>query len=92
MIACPGFTASNIRNTALSADGSAQGESPREEGKMMTSEEVAKYILNGVLKKKRTLVLTGQGKLVVFLSKFLPKFVQKQVFNHMASEPDSPLK
>lgn len=92
MIACPGFTASNIRNTALSSDGSVQGESPRNEQKMMTSEEVADYIVKGVEQKKRTLILTSQGKLVVFLSKFLPKFVSKQVFNHMAKEADSPIK
>lgn len=92
MVACPGFTASNIRNTALSADGSAQGETPREEANMMTAEEVANYIVKGVEKKKRTLVLTSQGKLVVFLSKFFPKFVEKQVFNHMAKEADSPIK
>ena len=92
MIACPGFTASNIRNTALSSDGSVQGETPRDEQKMMTSEEVANYIVKGVEQKKRTLVLTSQGKLVVFLSKFLPKFVEKQVFNHMAKETDSPIK
>ncbi|PCI93897.1 MAG: short chain dehydrogenase [Flavobacteriales bacterium] len=92
MIACPGFTASNIRNTALSSDGSVQGETPRDEQKMMTSEEVANYIVKGVEQKKRTLILTSQGKLVVFLSKFLPKFVEKQVFNHMAKETDSPIK
>ncbi|PCJ27426.1 MAG: short chain dehydrogenase [Flavobacteriales bacterium] len=91
MIACPGFTASNIRNTALSADGSTQGETPRDEAKMMTAEEVADNIVKGVIKKKRTLVLTNQGKLVVFLSKFFPKFIEKQVFNHMANEPDSPI-
>lgn len=92
MIACPGFTASNIRNTALSSDGSVQGESPRDEQKMMTSEEVAQYIVKGIEKRKRTLVLTGQGKLVVFLSKWFPSFVEKQVFNHMAKEPNSPIK
>ena len=92
MVACPGFTASNIRNTALSEDGSAQGETPRDEGKMMTAEQVANYILEGVKKKKRTLVLTSEGKLVVFLSKLFPKFVEKQVYKHMAKEPDSPLK
>ncbi len=37
MIACPGFTASNVRFAALTADGSAQGETPRDEGKMMTA-------------------------------------------------------
>ena len=92
MVACPGFTASNIRNTALSADGSSQGETPREESKMMTSEQVANYIVSGVEKRKRKLVLTSQGRLVVFLSKFFPRFVEKQVFNHMANESDSPLK
>lgn len=92
MVACPGFTASNIRNTALSADGSAQGESPRDEGKMMTAEEVAIEIVNGVKKRKRTLVLTGEGKLAVFLSKLFPKFVEKQVYNKIAKEPNSPFK
>ena len=38
MIACPGFTASNVRFSALTADGSQQGETPRDEAKMMTAE------------------------------------------------------
>lgn len=92
MIACPGFTSSNIRNTALSANGSAQGESPREEDKMMTAEEVAEHIYKGVINRKRKVVLTTQGKLVVFLSKFFPSFVSKMVYNTMAKEPNTPLK
>ena len=92
MIACPGFTASNIRNTALSANGNAQGESPREEDKMMTAEEVAEHIYNGVVNKKRQVILTTEGKLAVFLSKFFPKFIAKMVFNKMAKEPNSPVK
>lgn len=92
MVACPGFTASNIRNTALAADGKSQGETPRDEAKMMTAEEVASHIASGVKKRKRTLVLTGEGKLAVFLGKLFPKFVEKQVFNKMAKEPNSPLK
>jgi short-subunit dehydrogenase len=83
MIACPGFTASNIRNTALSANGNAQGESPLEEDKMMTAEEVAEHIYNGVINKKRQVILTTEGKLAVFLSKFFPKFIAKMVFNTM---------
>jgi short-subunit dehydrogenase len=42
MVACPGFTSSNIRNTALDKNGIQQGESTLEEDKMMTSEEVAR--------------------------------------------------
>lgn len=92
MVACPGFTASNIRNTALSADGSGQGESPRDEQKMMTAEEVAQHIYNATINRKRDLVLTRQGKITVFLNKWFPKFMDRMVFNHMAKEPDSPFK
>jgi len=92
LIACPGFTASNIRNTALAKDGSMQGESPLNEGKLMTSEEVARRIIMAIEKRKHRLVLTTQGKLIVFLNKFFPKIIDKMVYNHMAKEPDSPFK
>ena len=90
LIACPGFTASNIRNTALTGDGSTQGESPRAEQKMMQPEEVAQRILKAVDKRKNKLVMTMNGKLTVFVNKFLPNLVDKLVYNHMSKEPDSP--
>lgn len=92
LIACPGFTASNIRNTALNEKGEMQGESPRDEGKMMSAEEVARHIANAVQKRKDRLTLTRQGKLTVILNKLFPKFIDKQVYKHMAKEPDSPFK
>lgn len=92
LVACPGFTASNIRNNALTADGTVQGESPREEEKMMTSEEVAQEIFNATIKRKRDLVLTRQGKLAVFLNKWMPGIMDGIVYNHMAKEKDSPFK
>lgn len=70
LVACPGFTRSNIRNSALSKDGTAQGESPRDESSMMTAEEVAQHILNAVIHRRRDLVLTANGKLTVWLNKF----------------------
>jgi short-subunit dehydrogenase len=92
LIASPGFTASNIRKTALSKDGSPQGESPRAEDKMMSAERTAWHVLNAIEKRKRMLVLTPQGKLTVFLNKLFPALVDKLVYNHMAKEPDSPFK
>jgi dehydrogenase/reductase SDR family protein 7B len=92
MVACPGFTASNIRNTALAADGSQQGESPRDEGKMMTSEEVADRILYATRKRQRDIVMTTQGKLAVLLGKFFPGLTDKLVYNQMKKEPNSPFK
>lgn len=92
MIACPGFTASNIRNTALAADGSIQGESPRDEGKMMTAEKVAVKVADAIEKRKKILILTMQGKMTVLLNKFFPFMMDRKVYNHMAKEPDSPFK
>jgi len=92
LIACPGFTASNIRNTALAKDGSMQGESPRDESEMMSAEEVAVHIVNAIKRRKDRIVLTSTGKMTVMLNKFFPKFMDKMVYNHMAKEPDSPFK
>ncbi|MGV3587944.1 MAG: SDR family oxidoreductase [Adhaeribacter sp.] len=91
MIACPGFTASNIRNAALAANGQAQGESPREEAKMMSAEEVAARILKATYQRKRDLVMTSQGKLTVFLNKWLPSLTDRLVLNHFKKEKDSPV-
>jgi dehydrogenase/reductase SDR family member 7B len=92
LVACPGFTASNIRNTALAANGRTQGESPRDEGKMMTAEAVADRILEATIHRKRDLVMTFQGKFTVFLNKWLPGLADKLVYNHMKKEKDSPFR
>lgn len=92
LVACPGFTSSDIRNRALNKDGNVQGESPRDESKMMQPQEVARKIAHAILKRKRDLILTGDGKMTVWLSKFFPALLDKMVFNHMAKEPGSPFK
>lgn len=92
MTACPGFTASNIRNTALNKNGVSQGESSLEEEKMMTAEEVAKIIADGIEKRARTLIMTSQGKMTVTLSKLLPALLDKLVYNVFAKEKDPLLK
>jgi len=92
MIIAPGFTASNIRHTALTADGSPQGGTPRNEGKMMSAEAVAQHMIRGIRKRKAQVVLTLQGKAVVWINKFFPRFVDRMEYKVMAQEPDSPLK
>ncbi|HNQ61943.1 MAG TPA: SDR family oxidoreductase [Bacteroidia bacterium] len=92
LVACPGFTASGIREKSLSKDGTAQGESPRNEKEMMTAEKVAERIYNAVKHRKRDLVLTRDGKLSVFLNKFFPSWMDGVVYNHMAKETNSPFK
>ena len=92
MIACPGFTASNVRFSALTADGSSQGETPRNEDKMMSSQEVAQIVARDIAKRKRLCLMDFDGRGTFFLKKFFPAFVDKLFYSHMAKEPDSPLK
>lgn len=92
MIACPGFTASNVRFSALTADGSQQHDSPRDEGKMMTAQEAAIRIIKGVARRKRTVLMDFQGRASHFIKKFAPGFLDRMFYNHMAKEPDSPFK
>ncbi len=81
MWVCPGFTKSNIRNAALDAHSQAQGESPLDEGSLMSSEECAQHILHAVQKRKRTLVLTFKGKQTVFMNRFFPALTDKLTRN-----------
>lgn len=91
LIACPGFTSSNIRKSALLADGSSQGKSPLEEGKIMSAEEVADHIYSAVRKRKKILTLTTQGRLTVFMNKLFPSWMDGKVLAHFRKEKDSPL-
>lgn len=93
MVAAPGFTATNIRQSALMGDGSKQGTTPRDEGKMMPAEVAARKIVKAALKRKNELVLTFiEGKFTVFLNRFFPGYVSRLAYSHMAKEPDAPIK
>ena len=86
MVASPGFTSSNIRATALDKDGNMHGDTNMEEGKMMSSEEVAERIVNGIAGRKRDLIMTGQGKLAVWMNKLFPSLTDKLVYKHYVKE------
>lgn len=92
MTACPGFTASNVRFSALTADGSQQGETPRNEAKMMTPEQVAHFVAKGIRRRKRLCLMEWEGRATHFLKKLFPGLVDKLFYKVMAQEPDSPLK
>lgn len=91
MIACPGFTASNVRFAALTADGSSQGETPRDEAKMMTPEEVARIVARGIVKRKRLCLMESEGRATHLVKKFAPGFLDRMFYLVMSREPDSPL-
>jgi short-subunit dehydrogenase len=79
MWVCPGYTASNIRNAALNKEGAAQGESPLDENSLMPAKECAHEILKAVEQRKRTLVLTFNGKRTILMNRWFPSLTDKLV-------------
>lgn len=75
----PGFTRSNIRNAALNSKGQAQGESPLNERTLMSSHDCATHILRAIQNRKRTKVLSINGKQTVFLNKFFPSLADRLI-------------
>jgi short-subunit dehydrogenase len=86
MIIAPGFTSTEIRKHALVADGTEQGESPRNEEKLDSPEYVAKWILKGIRKKKRNKLLTWDGRMTALLQRIVPAFVDWAYYIHMSAE------
>jgi short-subunit dehydrogenase len=92
MIIAPGFTTTDIRKHALLADGSEQGESPRDEHKLMPPEYVAKWVLRGIRRKKRNKLLTWDGRFTALFQRIVPKLVDLAYYYEMSKEPKSPIK
>lgn len=91
LILCAGFTSSDIRKKALTADGSPQGFTPREEEKMMTPEQVANAIYKAVKHRKNYRILTLEGKMTAMVKRIAPRFLEHAAYLKMKKEPNSPL-
>ncbi len=92
MIVAPGFTSSNIRMSALGPNGKPQGISPRNENSMMSPEKVASHIIKGLMRKRRTIILTPIGRWSIYVNRILPRFVDNMTYRLMSKEQDSPIK
>ncbi len=88
MWVCPGYTTSNIRNTALGEKGQPMRETNMDESKMMSPEACARIILDGVEKRKRTIIMTTQGKMTVWVNKLFGGLADKLVYKHYLKEGD----
>lgn len=75
----PGFTSSNIRNSALDKNAKPQKENPMDEEKMMSAKECAEYILKAIEQRKRTKVITVLGMRTKLLNKFFPSLTDKLI-------------
>ncbi|MBR3075486.1 MAG: SDR family oxidoreductase [Bacteroidales bacterium] len=92
LVFAPGYTASNVRNAALTADGSAQGNTPLDEAKLMSAEDCALHLARGLERRKSELILTGLGKATVWAHRLFPRLTDKLTYKYIARETDSPFK
>lgn len=92
LVFAPGYTSSNVRNAALTADGSAQGETPLDEGKLMSAEAVALKMAKGLARRKSVVTLTLLGKATVLAHRLFPRLTDKLTYGYIAKEANSPFK
>ncbi|MBR0111596.1 MAG: SDR family oxidoreductase [Bacteroidales bacterium] len=92
LVFAPGYTASNVRNAALTADGSAQGKTPLEEDKLMPAETVAKALARGLRRRRSVLVLSPLGRATVWVQKRFPRLLDHLTYGYISKEADSPFK
>lgn len=91
LVMCAGFTKSDIRKKALTADGTPQGYTPREEEKMMMPEEVAHALIKAIKRRRNLVILTLEGKLTAIVKRIAPRLVEHVAYRKMAREPKTPL-
>jgi len=93
LVAAPGFTASEIRETALVADGKQQGKTPRNESKMMSAERCASIMYRAIKNRRRKMIISfWDGKVIVLVAKLWAWIVDQILYVVFSREPDSPLK
>jgi NAD(P)-dependent dehydrogenase (short-subunit alcohol dehydrogenase family) len=72
MIVCPGFTKTNLQSRALAGDGGPARDPRTKYGKESSPDLVAEAVYDGVMNRKRWIVLTAVGKLSRLLCSVSP--------------------
>ena len=86
MMLCPGFTRTNLQDRALDGDGRVTGHPQSKVGREDTPEHVAEMVFQGVIKRKRILVLTPIGKMTYWLSRLAPGLYEKVMAKKLKDE------
>ena len=77
---------------ALTADGTPQGKTPLEEGKLMSAEECALHLARALQKRRSQKILTFLGKATVWAHRLFPNLTDRLTYGYIAREADSPFK
>ena len=88
----PGYVSSNVRNAALTADGSPQGQTPLDEGKLVSAEKCAKQLARALRRRRSEVVLSPLGRATVIAHYFCPRLLDGWTYSYIARETGSPFK
>ncbi|MCR4860419.1 MAG: SDR family oxidoreductase [Bacteroidales bacterium] len=92
LVFAPSYTASNVRKAALTADGSSQGETPLEEGKLMSAERCAELLSRAIRRRRDQVTLTLFGRLTVAFHRLFPRLTDRLTYGFISREAGSPFK
>ena len=92
LVFAPGYTSSNVRNAALTADGTAQGETPLDESRLMSAETCAKRLSRSLRRRQSKRILTLLGRLTVRAHNMFPVLLDRLTYLYIAREKGSPFK
>ena len=92
LVFAPGYTSSMVRSNALTADGSAQGETPLDESRLMSAETVALRLARALYRRRSQVTLSFLGRLTILAHRFFPRITDRLTYWYIAREADSPFK
>ena len=92
LVFAPGYTSSNVRNAALTADGTPQGATPLDEDKLMSAEACAAHMAKALARRRSQVILTPLGKATVWAHRLFPRLTDRLTYSYIARETDSPFK
>ena len=73
LVICPGLTQTNFSQNMLEQ----KAKMPMDHMRGMTADGVAEVIIRSIEKGRNEVCLTGQGKLIVFMSRFFPRWADR---------------
>jgi short-subunit dehydrogenase len=85
-IAYPGVVATNIRVHGLNAQGQTAGVSGLHEDKAMPVKDCARLIIYAMVRRRREVVMTAQGKIGRWLKLIAPWLVEHMVLKAVKKE------
>ncbi len=85
----PNYVESNVRNAALTADGTPQGSTPLDEKGLMSADECALRFAKSLARRRTRQILTPLGKITCAGRQLIPHIDDRITYNYIMEREDS---